>query len=121
MAASPVARTATAFLALRRDQSACAVSASHTHIHDQPTKHRRCCSQGTHRGFDRMSAATCTVSLGPEFAAAPKRNVIPLVTRYGLSASGPICISFAHFVAAVICLRAFPHSAFGLFSSALVV
>ena len=47
--------------------------------------------------------------------------MIPLVTRYGLSASGPICISFAHFVAAVICLRAFPHSAFGLFSFAFVV
>ncbi|HEX4157280.1 MAG TPA: hypothetical protein VHY79_02300 [Rhizomicrobium sp.] len=44
-----------------------------------------------------------------------------LVTRYGLSASGPVCISFAHFVAAVVCLRAFPHVAFGLFSFALVV
>jgi O-antigen/teichoic acid export membrane protein len=63
----------------------------------------------------------CSESLGPELAAAPKSNLVQLVTRYGLSASGPVCISLAHFAAAFICLRAFPHAAFGLLSFALVV
>jgi hypothetical protein len=68
-----------------------------------------------------MSSATCAVSAGSELATAPKRNLVGLITRYGLSASGPVCISFAHFIAAVICLRAFPHAAFGIFSFALIV
>jgi O-antigen/teichoic acid export membrane protein len=68
-----------------------------------------------------MNAATCTMPLGTELTAAPKRKLVALVTRYGLSASGPVCISFAHFVAAIICLRTLPHAAFGLFSFALVV
>jgi len=66
-----------------------------------------------------MNAVTCSVSTGAELTA-PK-NLVGLVTRYGLSASGPVCISFAHFVAAIVCLRTFPHAAFGIFSFALVI
>jgi hypothetical protein len=68
-----------------------------------------------------MNTASCSVSLGMELVSAPKGNLAQLVTRYGLSASGPVCISFAHFVAAVVCLRAFPHAAFGILSFALLV
>lgn len=68
-----------------------------------------------------MTSAVYTGSSGPEVTAAPQVNLVQLATRYGLSASGPVCISFAHFVAAIICLRTFPHAAFGLFSFALVV
>ena len=68
-----------------------------------------------------MNAVTCSVPFGSELVTTPKRGLVQLVTRYGLSASGPVCISFAHFVAAVVCLRAFPHAAFGLFSFALVI
>lgn len=68
-----------------------------------------------------MTAAIGSLSPGAEITAAPGRNLVRLVTRYGLSASGPVCISLAHFVAAVVCLRTFPHAAFGLFSFALVV
>ncbi|HEY3636581.1 MAG TPA: hypothetical protein VGK90_00420 [Rhizomicrobium sp.] len=68
-----------------------------------------------------MNAAACYLTVSPELIASPRKSLAQIVTRYGLSASGPVCISFAHFVAAVVCLRAFPHAAFGIFSFALVV
>ena len=41
--------------------------------------------------------------------------------RYALSASGPVCISAAHFIAALLFLHAFARADFGLFSFLLVI
>ena len=41
--------------------------------------------------------------------------------RYALSAAGPVCISVAHFIAALLFLHAFTRAEFGLFSFLLVV
>ncbi|MGH6877702.1 MAG: hypothetical protein ACREHV_10045, partial [Rhizomicrobium sp.] len=58
---------------------------------------------------------------GVEIPAAPKAGFAPILMRYGLSASGPVCISLAHFVAAIVFLRTFARAEFGLFSFALVI
>jgi len=44
-----------------------------------------------------------------------------IALRYALSSAGPICISAAHFLAALLFLRAFPRTEFGLFSFLLVI
>ena len=44
-----------------------------------------------------------------------------LAWRYGLSASGPVAISGAHFLASLVFLRNLPAAEFGLFSFVLVV
>jgi O-antigen/teichoic acid export membrane protein len=66
------------------------------------------------------TAATCTIASG-ESPYAARRAISSVVVRYGLSAVGPLCISAAHFVAAVVFLRAFSRAEFGLFSFVLVV
>jgi hypothetical protein len=43
------------------------------------------------------------------------------VLRYGLSASGPVAVSAAHFLASLIFLRSLPAHQFGLFSFVMVV
>lgn len=67
-----------------------------------------------------MSAAVCTPS-GADLPAIPGSEFASIAARYGLSAIGPLCISAAHFLAAVIFLRAFTPAEFGLFSFVLVV
>ncbi len=49
------------------------------------------------------------------------QRVVPLVSRYALSAAGPLCISGAHFLAALIFLRTFSRAEFGLVSFLLVI
>lgn len=48
-------------------------------------------------------------------------GVLPAMTRYGTSALGPIAVSGAHFLAALIFLHTLPRWAFGLFSFLLVL
>ncbi|HEX4079751.1 MAG TPA: hypothetical protein VHX61_12855 [Rhizomicrobium sp.] len=67
-----------------------------------------------------MAAVSCLPS-GVGIPAVSRSGIAPIVTRYALSASGPVCISAAHFVAAVVFLRSFSRAEFGLFSFALVV
>jgi O-antigen/teichoic acid export membrane protein len=66
-------------------------------------------------------SATQSLMTSAEIAANPGRGVAPVVLRYGLSAAGPLCISLAHFVAAIVFLHAFARADFGLFSFALVL
>jgi O-antigen/teichoic acid export membrane protein len=53
--------------------------------------------------------------------ASATDRLLNLVTRYGLSAFGPIAVSGAHFVASIVFLHAFSRSDFGLFSFLLVI
>jgi O-antigen/teichoic acid export membrane protein len=56
-----------------------------------------------------------------ENRALAAANLVAAFTRYALSAFGPIAISAAHFIAALILLHALPRAAFGLFSFLMVV
>lgn len=48
-------------------------------------------------------------------------GVFGTILRYGLSASGPVAVSAAHFLASLIFLRSLPAHEFGLFSFVMVV
>ncbi|MFO1247063.1 MAG: hypothetical protein U1E93_02320 [Alphaproteobacteria bacterium] len=48
-------------------------------------------------------------------------GVLGTIIRYGLSASGPVAVSAAHFIASLIFLRSLPAHEFGLFSFVMVV
>lgn len=48
-------------------------------------------------------------------------GILGTIIRYGLSASGPVAVSAAHFIASLIFLRALPAHEFGLFSFVMVV
>ncbi len=64
------------------------------------------------------------MSLSLELAEAPPSRLTPLLAtarRYGLSASGPVATSGAHFLASLLFVRSLPASAFGLFSFVLVI
>jgi O-antigen/teichoic acid export membrane protein len=63
-----------------------------------------------------MTSATLTPARETAFA-----RLWDVVGRYGLSASGAFGISGAHFLAALILLRALPPADFGLFAFALIV
>ena len=65
-------------------------------------------------------AAPCAQTPAVE-ATAPTRNPGAVVWRYVLSSAGPVCISAAHFVAALLLLHAFARAEFGLFSFLLVI
>jgi O-antigen/teichoic acid export membrane protein len=57
-------------------------------------------------------------------AENPPSQLAPWLTmarRYGLSASGPVATSGAHFLASLLFVRTLPASAFGLFSFVLVI
>lgn len=56
-----------------------------------------------------------------ELAGIPESKFAPVALRYGLSAAGPLSISVAHFVAALLFLHTFGRAEFGLFSFVLVV
>lgn len=67
-------------------------------------------------------------ALAPDLAANARistertaASVLPAMTRYGTSALGPIAVSGAHFLAALIFLHTLPRWAFGLFSFLLVL
>lgn len=68
-----------------------------------------------------MSAAASVMASTAEIPASPRKALAPVVLRYGLSASGPFCISLAHFAAALVFLHGFSRADFGLFSFALVL
>jgi hypothetical protein len=64
------------------------------------------------------------MSLSLELAQAPPSRLKPLLAtarRYGLSASGPVATSGAHFLASLLFVRSLPAAAFGLFSFVLVI
>jgi hypothetical protein len=64
------------------------------------------------------------MSLSLELAEAPPSRLKPLLAtarRYGLSASGPVATSGAHFLASLLFVRSLSASAFGLFSFVLVI
>lgn len=64
------------------------------------------------------------MSLSLELAEAPPSRLTPLLAtarRYGLSASGPVATSGAHFLASLLFVRSLPASAFGLFSFVMVI
>lgn len=61
------------------------------------------------------------MAAGMDLIANPSAGVAPFAWRYVLSAAGPVCISVAHFMAAIVFLHAFGHAEFGLFSFALVI
>jgi hypothetical protein len=64
------------------------------------------------------------MSLSLELAQAPPSRLKPLLAtarRYGLSASGPVATSGAHFLASLLFVRSLPDTAFGLFSFVLVI
>jgi O-antigen/teichoic acid export membrane protein len=48
-------------------------------------------------------------------------GMLGTILRYGLSASGPVAVSAAHFLASLIFLRSLPAREFGLFSFVMVV
>src|SRR5471032_839815 len=48
-------------------------------------------------------------------------GMLGTILRYGLSASGPVAVSAAHFLASLIFLRSLPAHEFGLFSFVMVV
>jgi hypothetical protein len=54
-------------------------------------------------------------------APALGRKLAGVAFRYTLSTAGPICISAAHFIAALMFLHAFTRTEFGLFSFLLVI
>jgi O-antigen/teichoic acid export membrane protein len=64
---------------------------------------------------DAMTAASV------EVRTSTWRRLHEVAGRYGLSASGALSISGAHFIASLILLRALPPAEFGLFSFALIV
>jgi O-antigen/teichoic acid export membrane protein len=69
-----------------------------------------------------MTVASSAVMMdGVEIPAPPLRRFLPVAMRYGLSAAGPLCMSGAHFVAALIFLRMFSRAEFGLISFMLVI
>jgi len=68
-----------------------------------------------------MSIAVSRMLSDADIPAAPNRGLAPIAVRYGLSAAGPLCISAAHFVAAIVFLHAFTRAEFGLFSFLLVI
>lgn len=70
-----------------------------------------------------MTVQTGVVEATPAaFAAARNRaHLFHLAMRYGISASGPVAVSGAHFAVSVIFLHALPRADFGLFSFLLIV
>jgi O-antigen/teichoic acid export membrane protein len=65
-----------------------------------------------------------SLSLEAGLAEKPQSRLAPLmatVWRYGLSTSGPVATSGAHFVASLLFVRGLPAAAFGLFSFVLVI
>ena len=65
-----------------------------------------------------------SLSLEAGLVEKPQGRLAPLMAtawRYGLSASGPVATSGAHFLASLLFVRAFPATAFGLFSFVLVI
>ncbi len=56
-----------------------------------------------------------------EVSAPIGQRLREVAGRYGLSASGALSISGAHFIAALILLRALPQAEFGLFSFAFII
>ena len=67
-----------------------------------------------------IAAAPCAQTTGVE-SPTLTRNARAVVTRYALSAAGPVCISVAHFLAALLFLHNFTRTEFGLFSFLLVI
>ena len=64
------------------------------------------------------------MSLSLQLAEAPPSRLRPLLAtarRYGLSVSGPVATSGAHFLASLLFVRGLSASAFGLFSFVLVI
>jgi O-antigen/teichoic acid export membrane protein len=61
------------------------------------------------------------MATGTNLSAVPRLGLAPFARRYALSAAGPVCISIAHFLAAIIYLHVFSHAEFGLFSFVLVI
>ena len=58
------------------------------------------------------------MSLSLDLAETPPSRLRPLLAtarRYGLSVSGPVATSGAHFLASLLFVRSLPASAFGLF------
>lgn len=68
-----------------------------------------------------FASSAMPAASGPEERASIWRRLYEVAGRYGLSASGPLSISGAHFIASLILLRALPQAEFGLFSFALIV
>ena len=65
-------------------------------------------------------AAPLTVPQGLK-ADAPSSALMPVLLRYAMSAMGPVSISAAHFVAAIIFLHTLARAEFGLFSFVFVI
>lgn len=65
-------------------------------------------------------AAPITVSQGLK-ADAPSSGLAAVLLRYAMSAMGPISISAAHFIAAIIFLHTLARAEFGLFSFVFVI
>src|ERR1700761_275166 len=54
-------------------------------------------------------------------ADAPSTALMPVLLRYAMTAMGPISISAAHFIAAIIFLHTLARAEFGLFSFVFIV
>src|ERR1700722_6553354 len=65
-----------------------------------------------------------SLSLEAGLAEKPKARPRPLIAtawRYGISTSGPVATSGAHFLASLLFVRNLPAAQFGIFSFALVI
>src|SRR5947209_3611404 len=120
MAASPLARTDASVPALCDHQSSCTLPASDPNLVNSFLQSRLEKPSRQH-GTARMIAAASCAQTRSTAAPAPDRHLAALARRYALSTAGPICMSAAHFVAAVVFLRAFTRVEFGLFSFLLVL
>ena len=65
--------------------------------------------------------AAATAQTSPAEWAARSRNAGAIALRYVVSSAGPVCISAAHFIAALLFLHAFTRAEFGVFSFLLVI
>ena len=68
-----------------------------------------------------MPAIADIASIAVPERDAPPRKLARLAVRYGLSASGPVSVSGAHFVASMIFLHILARAEFGLFAFLLVI
>jgi len=68
-----------------------------------------------------MNIPALGVQTNPEISPPNNAGLAAVALRYGLSSIGPLCISAAHFIAAILFLRVFTRAEFGLFSFVLVI
>ncbi|MEI9886236.1 MAG: hypothetical protein WDN08_06980 [Rhizomicrobium sp.] len=68
-----------------------------------------------------MQSAAQTTATDLIEVASTRHRLFAVAGRYALSACGPVCISGAHFVAAVLVLNALSPVHFGLFSFVMTI